>query len=170
MTNLVAALVMAASAPATPEALSCDVRQAEQEVRDTVNKAMVLRAGQDEGFLDFYASDEYSFPGESWVFRGGDRGAVRSRDVRSARRRGASWRMEIRDLRLKAGCDLAWVAGLVHADRLGSDHMVTHRADWRLTAVLERRSSGWRVVHQHSSRPIADSRQWWRPAGAGQTR
>jgi ketosteroid isomerase-like protein len=156
-----------ASIPPTPP---CDVRQAEQEVRDTVSKAVALRARQDERFLSYYATDEYSFPGESWVFSAGDRRAVRTQDIRSARRKGASWRMEIRDLRLKAGCDLAWVAGFVRAERLDSDDKVTHQAEWRLTAVLERRSSGWLIVHQHSSRPIADPREWWRPATAGQAR
>ena len=70
--------------------------------------------------------------------------------------------MEIRDLRIKAGCEMAWVTGFIHAERLDAERRTTHKADWRLTAVLETRREGWRIAHQHSSKPVIDPEQWWK--------
>jgi ketosteroid isomerase-like protein len=123
---------------------------------------MDLRSQQDDRFLLFYASDEYSFPGESWVFQGQQRAEERTRDTSSARKSGATWHMEIRDLHLKAGCDIAWIAGIVHAQQVDLYNTPRYEAEWRLTAILERRASGWLIVHQHSSLPITDPQQWWK--------
>jgi ketosteroid isomerase-like protein len=142
----------------------CDLRQSEQQVRGIIEKVMALRSQQDDRFLSFYASDEYSFPGESWVFQGQQRSAQRTRDTRSARQSGTIWQMQMRDLHMKAGCEMSWVAGIVHVRQVDSHGVTTSEAEWRLTAVLERRDSGWQIVHQHSSLPISDPQQWWKLA------
>ena len=142
---------------------SCDLARAEKEVRDVVKQVTDLRARQDQRFLSFYASDEYSFPGESWVFRGGDRTAERTRNVESATRAGETWRIELRDLRLEAGCEIGWAAGFVHVELFDSDNKLNRQAEWRITVVLAHRPSGWQIVHQHSSKPTTDPREWWKP-------
>ncbi len=140
---------------------SCDVKQSEQQVREVIGKVMELRSEQDDRFLSFYASDEYSFPGESWIFQGQQRSAERTRDTHNARQSGRTWQMELQDLHLKAGCDMAWVAGIVHAQQV-LNGISKSEAEWRLTAILERRESGWLIVHQHSSLPVTDPQQWWK--------
>jgi len=142
----------------------CNPKESEQQVREVIQKVMELRSQQDDRFLSFYASDEYSFPGESWVFQRQERAAERTRETKSARQSGETWRMEIRDLHLKAGCDIAWIAGIVHARQMDSHSAATREAEWRLTAILERRESDWLIVHQHSSLPITDPQQWWKKA------
>jgi ketosteroid isomerase-like protein len=121
---------------------------------------MDLRSRQDPLFLSFYADDEYSFPGESWSFTRRDRVVERGGDIKSAKQSGISWRMELRDVRLKADCEISWIAGTMHVEQLASNETVQSTADWRLTAVLERRGSKWLIVHQHSSQPT-DPRDWW---------
>lgn len=141
---------------------TCDLKESEHQVREVIRKVMDLRSQQDDRFLSFYASDEYSFPGESWVFQGRERATERTRDTQSARQSETKWHMEIRDLHLKAGCDVAWVAGIIHAQQLDLQNNPKYEAEWRLTAVLERRESAWLIVHQHSSLPITDPQQWWK--------
>jgi len=131
---------------------------------DRSDKVMVLRSQQDDRFLSFYAGDEYSFPGESWVFHGDQRSAQRTRETSSARQSGTTWQMAVRDLHIKATCEMGWVAGIVHVRRVNSDNAAISEAEWRLTAVLEHRDSGWLIVHQHSSLPISDPQQWWKMA------
>jgi len=143
---------------------TCDLEKSERQVREVIDKVMALRSQQDDRFLSFYAGDEYSFPGESWVFQGQERPAQRTRDTQSARQRGTTWRMEIRDLHTKTTCEMSWVAGIVHVRQVDSNNVATSEAQWRLTAVLERRDSGWLIVHQHSSLPISDPKQWWKMA------
>jgi ketosteroid isomerase-like protein len=155
------ATTMASAQPRT-----CDLKESERQVRQVIQTVMALRSQQDDRFLSFYASDEYSFPGESWVFQRDARAAERTRETKSARQSGETWGMEIGDLHLKAGCDIAWVAGIVHARLLDSHNSPTNEAEWRLTAILERRESGWLIVHQHSSLPISGPQQWWRKAQA----
>jgi len=149
---------------AIAQSRTCDVKESEQQVREVIQRIMDLRSQQDDRFLLFYSSDEYSFPGESWVFQRQDRAAKRTRETKSARQSGETWHMEIRDLHLKAGCDIAWVAGMVSAHQMDSHNTPSYEAQWRLTAILERRESGWQIVHQHSSLPITDPQQWWTKA------
>ena len=147
---------------ASAQTRTCDVKESETQVREVIQRVMDLRSQQDDRFLTFYASDEYSFPGESWVFQGHQRAAERTQDTHSARQSGTTWHMEIRDLHLKAGCDIAWIAGIVHAQQVDSQNSATNEAEWRLTAILERRESAWLIVHQHSSLPITEPQQWWK--------
>jgi ketosteroid isomerase-like protein len=161
-----AAVLFVMATLAHAETPACVADAAEREVRDAIGTVIDMRARQDERFVGFYDAEEYSFPGETWVFRGQDRAAERGRAIESARAAGNTWKMEIRELRVKAGCDMAWVACFVHAERLDAERKTTHTADWRLTAVLERRAAGWRIVHQHSSLPIHDQRQWWKRVGS----
>jgi ketosteroid isomerase-like protein len=151
-----------ASTMASAQSRTCDVKESERQVREIIQRIMDLRSRQDDRFLSFYSSDEYSFPGESWVFQRQDRAAERTRETKSARQSGETWHMEVRDLHLKTGCDFAWLAGIVHAHRVDSHNTPNYEAEWRLTAVLERRESGWLIVHQHSSLPITDPEQWWK--------
>jgi len=162
MKKIVAAIFVTATA-AYAEVPACSPTKVEGEIRDLIETVMNLRARQDEAFADYYDDDEYSFPGESWVFKGRERVAERGRAIKASRASGLTWKMDVRDLRVKADCEMAWVTGLVHAARLNDEQKTTHRAEWRLTAVLERRPGGWRIVHQHSSVPVADPRQWWKP-------
>ena len=141
---------------------TCDKRQSEIQVRDVIKKIMDLRARQDDGFLAFYATDEYSFPGESWEFHGEGRSAQRKPETQSARDLGMTWRMEIQDLHSHADCDLAWIAGIVIAQQMDPHNTVVSEAKWRLTAILEKRPSGWLIVHQHSSLPTPDPKLWWK--------
>jgi hypothetical protein len=96
-------LVMLCMATTTASAQSrtCDVKESEQRVREVIQSVMDLRSQQDDRFLSFYASDEYSFPGESWVFQQQERAAERTRETKSARQSGETSHMEIRDLHLK---------------------------------------------------------------------
>lgn len=149
---------------ASAQTRNCDVKESERQVREVIRRVMDLRSQQDDRFLTFYASDEYSFPGESWVFQGQQRAAERTQDTHAARGSGTTWRMEIRDLHLKAGCNIAWIAGIVHAQQLDSQNNPKYEAEWRLTAILERRESAWLIVHQHSSLPITEPEQWWKKA------
>jgi len=151
-----------ATTMASAQSRTCDVKQSEQRVREVIQSVMDLRSQQDDRFLLFYASDEYSFPGESWVFQRQERTSERTRETKSARQSGETWHMEIRDLHLKAGCDIAWVAGIVHVRQVDSHNTPRYEAEWRLTAILERRESGWLIVHQHSSLPITDPQLWWK--------
>jgi ketosteroid isomerase-like protein len=151
-----------ASTMASAQSRTCDVKESERQVREIIQRIMDLRSQQDDRFLSFYSSDEYSFPGESWVFQRQDRAAERTRETKSARQSEETWHMEVRELHLKAGCDFAWIAGIVHAHRVDSHNTPKYEAEWRLTAVLERREPGWLIVHQHSSLPITDPEQWWK--------
>jgi hypothetical protein len=101
-------LVMLCMATTTASAQSrtCDVKESEQRVREVIQSVMDLRSQQDDRFLSFYASDEYSFPGESWVFQQQERAAERTRETKSARQSGETWHMEIRDLHLKRCADV----------------------------------------------------------------
>jgi ketosteroid isomerase-like protein len=157
-----AAMFFITATMASAQSRPCDVKESEKRVREAIQRVMDLRSQQDDHFLSFYSSDEYSFPGESWVFQRQERAAERTRETKSARQSGETWHMEIRDLHLKAGCHFAWVAGIVRARRVDSHNTPTYEAEWRLTAVLERRESGWLIVHQHSSLPITDPQQWWK--------
>jgi ketosteroid isomerase-like protein len=163
MKKLLVVLWMSATI-ASAQTRNCDVKESERQVREVIRRVMDLRSQQDDRFLTFYASDEYSFPGESWVFQGQQRAAERTQDTHAARRSGTTWRMEIRDLHLKAGCDIAWIAGIVHAQQLDSQNNPKYEAEWRLTAILERRESAWLIVHQHSSLPVTEPEQWWKKA------
>lgn len=156
-------LILCSALGALSQQPSCDLAQTEKEVRDVLKQVTDFRAHQNQRFLSFYASDEYSFPGESWVFRGKDRTVERTRNMESATRTGETWRFEIRDLRLEAGCEVAWAAGFVHVELLDSSNNVNRQADWRITVVLAHRPSGWQIVHQHSSKPITDPHEWWKP-------
>lgn len=149
---------------ASAQTRTCDVKKSEKQVREVIRRVMDLRSQQDDRFLTFYASDEYSFPGESWVFQGQQRAAERTQDAHAARRTGTTWHMEIRDLHLKADCDITWVAGIVHVQQLDAQSNPKYEAEWRLTAILERRESGWLIVHQHSSLPVTEPGQWWKKA------
>jgi ketosteroid isomerase-like protein len=153
-----------ASTMASAQSRTCDVKESERQVREIIQRIMDLRSQQDDRFLSFYSSDEYSFPGESWVFQRQDRAAERTRETKSARQSGETWHTEIRDLHLKAGCDIAWIAGIVHAQQLDSQNNPKYEAEWRLTAILERRESAWLIVHQHSSLPVTEPEQWWKKA------
>jgi ketosteroid isomerase-like protein len=153
-----------ASTMASAQSRTCDVKESERQVREIIQRIMDLRSQQDDRFLTFYVSDEYSFPGESWVFQRQDRAAERTRETKSARQSGETWHTEIRDLHLKAGCDIAWIAGIVHAQQLDSQNNPKYEAEWRLTAILERRESAWLIVHQHSSLPVTEPEQWWKKA------
>ncbi len=53
---------------ASAQTRTCDVKESETQVREVIQRVMDLHSQQDDRFLTFYASDEYSFPGESWVF------------------------------------------------------------------------------------------------------
>src|SRR5436190_6765797 len=117
-------------------AQTCFVDEAERDIEDVIKTVIELRARQDTGFTRFYVDDEYSFPGETWVFKGKQRASERGRAIDTARKEGRSWKMEIRDLRVKAGCDTAWVTGFIHAEQLDAHGHTTHTADWRLTAGL----------------------------------
>ncbi len=163
MKRLLVMLCMATTM-ASAQSRTCDLKESEQQVRQVIQRVMDLRSQQDDRFLSFYASDEYSFPGESWVFQRQERAAERTRETKSARQFGETWHMEIRDPHLKAGCDIAWIAGIVHAQQVDSHNIAKSEAEWRLTAILERRDSGWLIVHQHSSLPIPDPQQWWKRA------
>ena len=163
MKSLMLLLCLAAMTQSA-QSRTCDPKESERQVHEVIQKVMDLRSKQDDRFLQFYASDEYSFPGESWVFQRQDRTAERTQETRSARQSGETWRMEIRDLHLKAGCDIAWFAGIVHARQMDSRDTPRYEAEWRLTAILERRESDWLIVHQHSSLPITDPQQWWKNA------
>jgi len=165
MKKLLLILCLAATS-ASAQSRACDSTESERQVRAVIQKVMDLRAKQDDRFLQFYAFDEYSFPGESWVFERQDRTAERAQDTRSARQAGETWRMDIRDLHLRAGCDIAWFAGIVHVQQLDSRDAPKYEAEWRLTAILERRESDWLIVHQHSSLPIRDPQQWWKKSQA----
>jgi len=149
---------------ASAQSSACELKESEKQVREVIQRVMDLSSRQDDRFLLFYSSDDYSFPGESWVFQRQDRAAERTRDTKSAREAGETWRTEVRDMHLKAGCDIAWVAGILHVQQLDSHHTPKYEAEWRLTAILERRESGWLIVHQHSSLPITDPQQWWKKA------
>ena len=158
----IAVMVLAAGA-LQGEEQACEPAQMERQVRVVLEEAARLRAQQDPAFLEYYAEDEYSFPGEAWVFSGKDRTRRRGEDMTAASRRKESWHLELRQFRVKVSCQWAWAAGFIHVDRLDSSGTPTHGADWRLTAVLERRHSKWVIVHQHSSRPVDDVSQWWKP-------
>jgi ketosteroid isomerase-like protein len=135
MKKLLVVLWMSATI-ASAQTQNCDVKESERQVREVIQTVMDLRSQQDDRFLTFYANDEYSFPGESWVLQGQQRAAERTQDTHAARRSGTTWRMEIRDLHLKAGCDIAWIAGIVHAQQLDSQNNLKYEAEWRLTAIL----------------------------------
>jgi ketosteroid isomerase-like protein len=143
---------------------ACDLKKSEKQVREVIQNVIDLRARQDDGFLSFYSPDEYSFPGESWVFQRQDRASQRTRETKSARQSGETWHTEFRDLHLKAGCEISWIAGIVHVQQLDSHNAPKYEAEWRFTAVLEHRESRWLIVHQHSSLPISDPQQWWKKA------
>jgi len=86
--------------------------------------------------------------------------AYREGEMKLARQSGVTWLMEARDVHLRADCEISWIATSVHAEQLDSNGRVLSTADWRLTAVLERRNSNWVIVHQHSSQPT-DPQDWW---------
>jgi ketosteroid isomerase-like protein len=149
-----------ASIMASAQSRPCNPKEMESEVRAVINRVMELRSRQDPRFLSFYADDEYSFPGESWSFQGRERIASREGEMKLARQSGISWRTDLRDVHLKAGCETSWIAATVHVEQIDSNGTVRSAADWRLTAVLERRNSNWVIVHQHSSQPT-DPQDWW---------
>ena len=149
-----------ASIAAGAESRPCNSKLVERDIRAVINRVIELRSRQDPQFLSFYANDEYSFPGESWSFTSGERVAEREGEIRLARQNGVTWRMELHDVHLKAGCEISWIAATVHVDQLDSNGRVQSTADWRLTAILERQHSKWLIVHQHSSQPT-DPRDWW---------
>ena len=153
-----------ATTMASVQSRACDLKESEQQVREVIQKVMDLRSRQDDHFLLFYSADEYSFPGESWVFQQQDRAAERTRETKSAHQSGETWHMEVRDLHLKAGCDIAWVAGILRVQQMDLRNAPKYEAEWRLTTILERRETGWLIVHQHSSLPITDPQQWWKKA------
>src|SRR6266511_3743800 len=98
-----AAVLFVMATLAHAETPACVADAAEREVRDAIGTDIDMRARQDERFVGFYDAEEYSFPGETWVFRGQDRAAERGRAIESARAAGNTWKMEIRELRVKAG-------------------------------------------------------------------
>jgi len=119
---------------------------------------MKLRSHQDLRFLSFYADDEYSFPGESWSFTRSERVAERKGEIELARQRGVTWRMELRNVHLKAGCEISWVATSVHAEQLDSIGTVLKHC--RLAVDSCTGNSNWVIVHPHSSQPT-DLQDWW---------
>src|SRR5207253_6366700 len=78
MKRLLVMLCMATTM-ASAQSRTCDLKESEQQVRQVIQRVMDLRSQQDDRFLSFYASDEYSFPGESWVFQRQERAAERDR-------------------------------------------------------------------------------------------
>src|SRR5262245_59854470 len=107
-------------------AQTCFVDEAERDIEEVIKTVIELRARQDPDFARFYDADEYSFPGESWIFKGRQRADERGRAIDRARADRQSWKMELRDLRIKPGCDVAWLTGLVHAERLDQNRRTTH--------------------------------------------
>lgn len=116
-----------ASIMASAQSRPCNPKQMESEVRAVINRVMELRSRQDPRFLSFYADDEYSFPGESWSFQGRERIASREGEMKLARQSGISWRMDLRDVHLKVGCETSWIAATVHVEQIDSNGTVRRR-------------------------------------------
>ncbi|PYX79720.1 MAG: hypothetical protein DMG70_26890 [Acidobacteria bacterium] len=58
------------------------------------------------------ATPRGSFPGESWSFTRRDRIAEREGDIKVARTTALSWRMKLRDVHLKGGCEISGIAAV----------------------------------------------------------